>query len=206
MKDALGNKVKTGDILIELGRGGGYSKGERFYSLRIWQMPASKDGSGFTYDIDGKRRKYWWTIVKNSIKINLDKMPVDFKYSFYHGMCDINTTIEYGTLKELINNSDWKNNKVNKKEVERFELLKKIKIITIKDIINNIDELKKEGYLPNKLVSDVLKVAKIGNVSVKNGEIGIAAMQDVLNYKNIIDMIAKSQTTIKKYYGKQKRF
>ena len=35
--DLLGNKVKTGDVLIELGKGSGWNGGQQYYSLKIWQ-------------------------------------------------------------------------------------------------------------------------------------------------------------------------
>jgi hypothetical protein len=196
--DLLGNEVKTGDILIELGRGCEYDGEKRYYSLKIWQKPSSNDGSGFEYDIDGKKSKYWWASVRSSIKVNMDLMPDGFEYSFKHGMSDISTTIEKGTIHELIENSNWKDNEVKKEQVERYEFMKKLKIETLDDIKSNIQELKKGGYVPHEIVSNVLNIVGVGRTFVHNGEIGIAGMYDHLHYQAIIEALSKDQNYFEK--------
>lgn len=116
MKDLLGNEVVKGDILLELDRGcGSFDKSDYKYHLKLWEKPKSDKGSGFEYNIDGKKHKYWWASVENSIKIDPDLMPDGFIYSFKHGMSEISSKIETGTLIELIENSNWKEHEVKKR-------------------------------------------------------------------------------------------
>jgi len=196
--DLLGNKVKTGDVLIELGRGGGWNGEQRYYSLKIWQKPSSNDGSGFEYGIGGKKNRYWWAFVRNSIKVDMSLMPDGFEYSFKHGMSDISTTIEDGTLQELIENSNWEDHEIKKEQVERFEFMQTLKIETIDDLKNNIDELKKGGYVPHEIVSNVLNIVGAGRTPVHNGEIGIAGMYDHLHYQAIIEALSKDPNCFEK--------
>lgn len=190
--DLIGNKVKKGDVLIELGRGVGSNGVEPCYSLKIWQNPSSNDGSGFEYGIDGEKHKYWWANVKNSIKIDMSSMPDGFEFSFKHGMSDIDTTIKNGTLQELIENSNWKEKEIKKEQVERYNFMRTLKIETLEDIRNNIEELKKEDYVPHKIVSNVLSIVNIGRVHIYDGEIGIAATYDKLHYQAIIEAISRN--------------
>jgi hypothetical protein len=194
MKDLLGNEIKTDDILLELGRGWGSLFGSEYkYHMKIWQKPSDNDGSGYEYNIDGTKYKYWWASVKNSIKIDMSIMPEEFEYSFYHGMSEIASKIEKGTLLEIIENSDWKNYVVKKEEVERFHFLKTIKIETLEDIKNNINELKKGGYVPKEIIYKVLDITGVGRTEVHNGEIGIAAMYDQAYYQDIIEVLSRKQ-------------
>lgn len=199
MKDLLGNEVKTGDILLELGRGWGSLSGSDYkYHLKIWQKPSGNDGSGFEYSVDGTKHKYWWASVKNSVKIDMAIMPEGFEYSFKHGMSDIASKIEQGTLLELIENSDWKQHEIQKKEVEQFEFMKSLKIEKVEDIVSNIEELKKGGYVPHEIVSKVLELTGVGRTRVNNGEIGIAGMYDQMHYQAIIEIISKNPNCFEK--------
>jgi len=199
MKDLLGNKVKTGDILLELGRGwGSFSGSDYTYHLKIWQKPSGNDGSGFAYSVDGTKHKYWWASVKNSVKIDMDIMPEGFEYSFKHGMSDIASKIEQGTLLELIENSDWKQHEIKKEEVERFKFMKSLKIEKVEDIVSNIEELKKGGYVPHEIVSKVLELTGVGRTRINNGEIGIAGMYDQMHYQAIIETISKNPNCFEK--------
>jgi hypothetical protein len=198
MKDLLGNEVKTGDILLELGCGWGCLSGSDYkYHLKIWQKPSGADGSGFEYNIDGTKHKYWWASVKNSVKIDMSIMPEGFEFSFKHGMSDIASKIEQGTLLELIENSNWKQHEVKKEEVERFKFMKSLKIEKVEDIVSNIEELKKGGYVP-EIVLKVLELIGVGRVPVNNGEIGIAEMYDQMHYQAIIETISKNPNCFEK--------
>jgi len=142
--DLLGNEIKAGDILLELGRGGGNMGGGKFYCMKLWEMPESYDGHAYYYSIDGSRGTFAWAHVGSALKIDMSLMPDGFEYSFKHGMSDFNSKIEYGTLTELIENSDWKNHEVKKHDVHRFEFMETLEINSIDDIKNNIDELRKK--------------------------------------------------------------
>ena len=113
-------------------------------------------------------------------------------------MSDISSKIEQGTLLELIENSNWKQHEVKKEEVERFEFMKSLKIEKIEDIYNNIEELKKGGYIPHEIVSKVLEITGAEQVRVNNGEIGIAGMYDQMHYRAIIENISKNPNFFEK--------
>jgi hypothetical protein len=199
MKDLLGNEVKTGDILLELGRGLGSLSGSDYkYHLKLWEMPERFDGHAYYYSIDGTKHIFAWADVKSAVKVNLSLMPDGFEFSFKHGMSDIASKIEQGTLLELIENSDWKQHKVKKEEVERFEFMKSLKIYKLEDIVTHIEELKKGGYVPHEIVSKVLDLIGVGRTRVKNGEIGIAAMYDQMHYQTIIETISKNPNCFEK--------
>jgi hypothetical protein len=187
MKDKQGNAIKAGDILIELEDSCGTPDKDGYdYDLKIWEMPSEDDGSGYVYDIDGMKRRYRWASIEESIKIDMSIMPDGFEYSFRYGMSDIACKIEQGTVLELIENSNWKKFEVKKEEVERFEFMKNIKIETMEDIIDNIDELVKTGRVPHEIVTKVLDIVGNGRTQVRNGEIGIAGMYDQMAYRTII--------------------
>lgn len=120
LKDSLGNKLYPGDVLLEYGRGSVFGPGnKRTYSLVLWEMIYPFDGYGINYDIDGQAYAIAWRSPIHSIKVNFDDFPPEFKYSFYHGMRDLNTTVSEGTLKERIENSDWESRKVTPDDVKK---------------------------------------------------------------------------------------
>jgi len=190
--DLLGNEVKTGDVLLELGRGWGSLTGSEYkYHMQLWEMPKKFDGHAYEYSIDGSKHIFAWASTKNSIKVDMSTMPCGFEHSFKHGMSDISSKIENGTLDELIENSNWKEREVKKEQVARFEFMKTLEINTIDDLKANIDELTKGGYVPSKIVSKVLELSGIGRAAIHNGEIGIAGMYDQMHYHAVIEAIKK---------------
>ena len=197
--DLLGNEVKTGDVMLELGRGFGCLNGSDYkYTLKLWEVPKVMDGRGNYYTIDGERTYFYWASIGSAIKVDMSLMPDGFEYSFKHGMSDFSTKIENGTLQELIENSNWKDNEVTKEQVERYEFMKTLKVETIDDLKNNIEELKKGGYVPHEIVSNVLNIVGIGRTPVHNGEIGIAGMYDRLHYQAIIEALSKDPNCFEK--------
>ena len=199
MKDLIGNEVKAGDILLELGRGWGSLDGSEYkYHLKLWEMPETFDGHAYYYSIDGTKHIFAWAHVGNAVKVDMNLMPDGFEFSFKHGMSDISSKIEEGTVWEIIENSDWKQHEVKKEEVERFEFMKSLKIEKVEDIVSNIEELKKGGYVPHEIVSKVLELTGIGRTRVNNGEIGIAGMYDQMYYQAIIETISKNPNCFEK--------
>jgi len=204
MKDILGKEVKPGDILLEVGRGG---YGTKLYFMRLWEMPENYIGHGYEYHITEEKSLFAWTYLDKCFKLDLNILPEEFKFSFYHGMSDISTIIDPGEIPineeaamELINNSDWKENTISIKDVDRFKKMQSIKITSFQDIKNNIKELTKPGYIPAELIYDVLKVAKINKTNPDfgnyKGEIGIASVYDQLYYEAVINKIAENPNAL----------
>ena len=129
-------------------------------------------------------------------------MPEGFEYSFKHGMSDLSSKIQEGTLLELIENSDWREHEVKKEQVERFEFMKTLKINGIEDVIKNIDELKKPGYVPREIMYGVLNAVKIPKTNPDfgnfRGEIGIAYYYDLIHYKAIIEALSENPNCFEK--------
>lgn len=193
MKDKLDNKVVTGDVMLEIGRGFD-SASPRNYFMNLWEVPENYDNChGFQYNIDGKKYLFAWANLKDSYKVDISLFPKSFKFSFYHGMDHIQTTLEDGEVLDLINKSDWKEKIILVSKVEQFAVREKIIINSIEDIKNNIKELVKEGYVPHELMTSVLKVAKVNKTNPDfgnfKGEIGLAYYNDMLHYHAIINMV-----------------
>lgn len=194
MKDKLGNEVVAGDVLLETGVGFGSCEGKRVYFMKLWRKPIENDGSGVIYNIDGYPSVFKWASVKNSIKVDFSLLPDNFEYSFLHGMSDLDCKLKEGSLVDLINNSDWINKQVKKEDVDRFNFLRALKIETVDDIIANIDELKKGGYIPRELMDSVLSAVRVSKTNPDfgnyRGEIGMAYLRDMVNYECVIRSLA----------------
>ena len=138
MEDIIGNKVLEGDVLLEIGRGSGFDGEKHFFSLKLSEMPKSFNGHGYAYSIDETKHLWAWASLDNSYKINFADFPPEFRYSFYHGMSDLNTSLKKGNQLELISNSNWEDKIITKKVVDHYNKLESIKIDSIEDIQNNI--------------------------------------------------------------------
>lgn len=196
MKDINGHIIKNGDILLELRRGSLFINNNLFNILKLWEMNNvdTFNGDGYIYNIANDKHSFKWACPSNSIIVKRKYFPINFYYSFYHGMSDLYTTSNLRDIHDLINNSNWKNNIVKKEHVEQFNFRKSILITSIKDIEDNIIELNKDGYVPHELMNAVLKVASINNTNPNfgnfKGEIGMAYNYDMQNYNSIIKYIA----------------
>jgi len=192
LKDSLGNEVYPGDVLLEYGCGGSSFDGQQKYAIHLWEMIYPFKGYGINYVLDSEPYKLCWFGLKKSIKVDFDQFAPEFKYSFYHGMSQLYTTIKSGTLKELIDNSDWKNKIVNPYDVDLYLKKKNLTLDSIDDIKKNIDLLIGPGATPRVVVDKILDIAGASHAPVINGEIGFAAIQDSISYSEILDQIKNS--------------
>lgn len=188
LKDSLGNKVYPGDVLLQYGTG--WRKGH--YALRLWEISYPFDGDGIEYDLSGEPHKFFWCSLSSSIKVNFDDFPAEFKYSFYHGLSNLYSKIEKGTLKKLIENSDWAERIVNPSDVELYNQKKNLKIESIKDIKHNIDLLLGPGVTPGEVVTKIFTIAGVSAAPLINGEMAFAVLEDTFKYKAILEKIKES--------------
>jgi len=160
--DSIGNEIKPGDVLVESTGGFSFYKSEYKYHLKIWEMPEFSDGFGYHYNYEGIKSIFYWAKPHKSIKIDMSIMPDGFEYSFKHGMCDIYTTIEKGTVLELIENSNWKNYEVRRFIGIRDEFLRHIKEEAIPIINARCKDYKKyfsiEGMFRTIIKESIRKV------------------------------------------------
>lgn len=187
MEDRLGNSVKPGDVLLQLYRGSGDSTGKGYtHWMQLWEMPEHYDGHGYNYNMDGSKYSFAWVDLKYSIKVDLATMPEGFEYSFKHGMGSIRSKIEEGSVVELIENSNWKQNEILQEDVEKHLYLSSLEINTIEDIYKNAEFIQSCKTIPNRLLNKVLKVYNHERATIHNGEIGLAMIQDSLAFSSII--------------------
>ena len=72
--------------------------------------------------------------------------------------------------------------------------MQSLKIEKLEDIFSNIEELKKDGYVPHEIVSKVLELTGVRRTLVNNGEIGMAWVCDQVHYQDIIKNISKTKS------------
>jgi len=108
MKDARGNKIKKGDILLEFNRGG-KNFGKYQQGVLFWEVPKKFNfRQGINYNLYGEKYLFSFVDIKRSIKVNIDEMPKNFLYYFTHGLSDIYCSKTATNVKDAITNSDWK--------------------------------------------------------------------------------------------------
>ena len=185
LTDSLGKEVYPGDVLLEYDCGGDGQK----YRINLWEIIYPFKGYGINYGLDSEPYKLCWFGLKKSIKVDFDQFAPEFKYSFYHGMSKLYTTIKRGTLKELIDNSDWEDKIVDEYEVDLYLKKKNLRLESIDDIKKNIDLLTGPGATPNLVVEKILDIVKLSPTPMVNGELGYAFLMDSFNYMDVLDKI-----------------
>lgn len=74
--------------------------------------------------------------------------------------------------------------------------MRTLKINSIIDVVENIEELAKPGYLPHEIMDSVLNAFKVSKTNPDfgnfKGEIGMAYMYDSMKYQYIIKAISES--------------
>lgn len=189
LQDALGNKVYPGDVLVNYDRGISYFRDHKQYHAKLWEIQYPFDGHGIYYNIDNRKCEFAWCGLHNSVKVDFDDFPASFKYSFYHGLHDLHTTLQKGTAKQLIDHSDWKEHVVLPSDLDLYHQKKNLKLECLQDIKDNIDLLLTPGVIPNQVMDKVFDIAKVSCTLPVNGEIGYASLMDSLNYSAILHHI-----------------
>lgn len=188
MKDINGKQVKKGSILLEI-TGGGMDERGQFDWACVWEYNGQTDGSGYWYDIEGKRDKFWWACAQQAYCLDKDRLPPEFLFSFYHGLQNIEFPHkDYEDIYNIIEESNWKESEVKKEDVDVYLIKKDMHVSSIDDIKTNIEILKK-GYMPHHLVSEIFHVVNHKRANVVNGESGIASMYDTFALSYILNNI-----------------
>jgi hypothetical protein len=192
-KDSLGNTVSPGDVLVQYGNGAMYSD-KTLYFIDLWEFPKEPhEGQGIQYSIGGARNEFYWRWPSDSVKINFDDFPEEFRYSFYNGMSHLSTTIKKGTAKDLIQASDWQKRIVSRSDVERIERMQKIVINSVDDIIANLDLLCSPGPVPNSIMEQVFNAYNVEKSPVYNGEIGLSMINNSILYNAILEKLSQNK-------------
>jgi hypothetical protein len=191
-KDINKNPVKTGDVMADFNGLHMNNEGKTIYDIVLFSVPGARDGSGYYYDITGKKCKYWWAHPHESYKIDLNDYPKEFGFSFYHGMHDLCSETNEGSIKDIILNSDWEKRIIHQSFIDEFDRKNKISIKSISDILENLEDLIKDP-IPTKLMYDVLEVCNTQKTNPDfgewRGETGIAFYNDTLKYHAIMECI-----------------
>lgn len=119
MIDINGNALKAGDIMLEItGRESTIQRvrenGNQVNKIisshiecKIYELPASTEGFGYHYDIDGKRYKFWWITPSNSHRIT-DIVDKEFVDLFKKGMQRLKSSAdEWDDINSILTHSNY---------------------------------------------------------------------------------------------------
>lgn len=187
-KDRNGERVVKGDILVGE-RGNMFSEGKKYTRFKIWEFTGKNDGEGIYYDPKGKRHRFSWAYAGSSIKLNPEKLPDGFLFAFTHGMSDIKRLDSIDTentdVYDWIEKSDWKENALTPDIVKKYLAVEAIEIKCMADVAEKWDDIFCFDGLPSKTMYKILEAAGIESCQPINGELGIAMMEDELNFLSI---------------------
>lgn len=186
MKDVNGNIVKAGDVLLEETGGGSGGGMKSFRSFTLWEMPSRYDGQGYHYSLDGSKYLFAWADINESVKLPIKELPKDFVFSFYHGMGNFDSYSEGTIISEIIEDSNWKEKSINASDVSSFTKLSRLKLSSIDDVRKNLDVITTAKYIPNSVISSVIRLAGYKQAVMINGELGLVMFKDMLLFQSII--------------------
>lgn len=186
MKDVNENIVKTGDVLLEESGGGSGGGRKSFRSFTLWEMPSRYNGKGYQYSLDGKKHLFAWADVEQSVKLSIKELPKEFVFSFYHGMCGFDSYSRGNRVSEILGDSNWKEKTISENDVSVFKKLQRLKLSSIEDVRKNLDMFTTAKYIPNRLISSVIRLAGGERAVMVNGELGMAMFEDMLAFQSIV--------------------
>lgn len=186
MKDKNGITVKTGDLMAEVD-GGGYEEGKSYSSIKLWEVSRIRDGRGIDYTSEGEKNNFWWASASSSQKLYPEKLPKGFLFAFRHGLdsLDIDDDLMSLDIHEAIAKSDWKENAITPEIVEKMDVIRSIKITSFVDIAEKWESIFGCSRIPYQIMEQIMQLAKYKGSSPHNGEIGIAAMSDLLAFVSV---------------------
>ena len=127
MKDKNGVMLKTGDLMAEP-TGGGCWDGKSFTSVKLWEVPGTRDGRGTEYTSEGKKTYFYWASASSAYKLDETKLPDGFVYAFKHGLDSVNIEDCFmaDDIHSAIDKSDWSENALTPDVVETLASISEI--------------------------------------------------------------------------------
>lgn len=162
--------------------------------INVYVNP-QEDGSGYQYDLTGKRHKFWWADPDEARVFDHTELPKDLLFSIRHGLDEVavdEDKFENWTFNDLI----YK--KVDRESVRAYNEFQKMKqnIKTVEDFKNAYPTIKKCGFITDDIMKTLFRVMNIPSTPVQNGEIGIAFMMDRMNYSEALYMLGIEEKPI----------
>lgn len=190
MKDKKGVELKTGDLMAEI-TGGGCWDGKQFSSVKLWEVPRTRDGRGIKYTSEGKKTHFYRASASSAEKLDLDKLPEGFIFAFKHGLSslEIDDNLMRLDIHDAIEQSGWKENALTPEIDEKMKVISAIKIVSFTDIAEKWDSIFCAGRVPYQIIDQILRIAGYRNAVARNGEIGIAAMQDHFAFMSVFETL-----------------
>lgn len=165
----------------------GCGMGQRFYHLYTVNKSCEK-GEGIQYTAVGEPSHFWWCEPSEENMLP-DDLKRKFMYSFKHGASDI--YIKDELLKSdadfwdiLRDESNYEYNWVSRKDTDIQKKIEALEINTKEDVLKNKDLLF-NNPISHGVVCKVLEAFGILQSVARNGEIGIAAMNDFMLFAAI---------------------
>lgn len=162
--------------------------------LRVYVNP-QEDGSGYQYDLTGRKHKFWWADPDEARVFEHTELPKDLLFSIRHGVDEVEVDedkFENWTFDDLIYS------KVERESVKAYNEFKKMmpNIKTVDDFKAAYPTIKKCGFITEDIVKTLFNVMSIPKTKVHNGEIGIAFMMDRMNYSEAVYMLGLEEKPI----------
>lgn len=192
MKDKKGIKLKAGDIMAEI-TGFGIRNGKRFSSVKLWEVPKIRDGRGIMYTVEGKKTNFYWVNASSAERLDLDKLPEGFVFAFKHGLdcIDIEDNLMIFDIHDAIKHSDYKERAITPEIVENMKAISKIKITSFTDIAQKWESIFCINNVPYQIVNQIMSIAKRVKAVPINGEIGMSAIQNELDFMSVYYTLKK---------------
>ena len=146
----------------------------------------TNDGGGYYYNLEGKKRKFWWCNPEWSEVYDSKDLPKDLLYSFHHGVNNFEVPEDKAdswTPEDLIYT------KVEREQCTAFCKVKKAlpNVKSLDDFWKLYPDIKKSGFISGEIINKLFELVGIERTPVCNGEIGIAFYQDRMIFKAICD-------------------
>lgn len=116
--DREGNDIYPGDLLLEQS-GTMMTDGEIYFCYRLYEAHHCENSAGVSY-IAGKKRKFYYSNLGSSLKLNKADLPKNFLHAFYNGFSSLNSTKSLrgdvafaneetiANVKEILECSNWR--------------------------------------------------------------------------------------------------
>jgi len=192
MKDKTGEKIKKFDILLEIATGGEWIKGKEFWYIKLWEYRGQTDLKAYYYSMLNESNYYYHASPNHSFILDKTKLSKDFLFSFYHGMRKFKTCFNPENEKsiyDIIDKSEWKKERITVRQINSFKKKNNLVLETKKDVEINFKNICDKYSIPAKIIYKILQIYSIKKTPIMNGELGISAMQDHINFLGLMQSI-----------------
>jgi hypothetical protein len=143
------------------------------------------DGSGYHYSPDGTLHQYWWARPYNARVFEEEEIPEPLRFSIQHGVESVMVP------KEKEDSWTWDDVEYMRIEPEWGEALLEVNkriddVKTFEEFAELYPLIKKSHVVSHKVMNKLMGLYSQPDVPVRNGEIGIAALQKMSIYEQLL--------------------